>query len=137
MPRGSLTVVHQRSVAQLTQPGERLPSLLGMLEAFRLPQTGDGSAFESLGTKSMKAFNAQVVDDPDVKYYSWGASFEPGLLDTFKWPHSVILAKEGPNDGLVSVQSAQWGEYRGTLLDVNHLDLYVILVYGCCGVETW
>ena len=73
----------------------------------------------------MKAFNAQVVDDPEVKYYSWGASFEPGLLDTFKWPHSVILAKEGPNDGLVSVQSAKWGEYRGTLLDVNHLDLCV------------
>lgn len=42
---------------------------------------------------------------------------------TFRWPHSVILAKEGPNDGLVSVQSAQWGEYRGTLLGVNHLDL--------------
>lgn len=102
---------------------DRLPSLLGILESFRLPQSGDGSAFASLGTRAMKEFNAQVVDNPDVRYYSWGASFEPGLLDTFKWPHSVILAKEGPNDGLVSVQSAKWGEYRGTLLDVNHLDL--------------
>lgn len=103
--------------------GDRLPSLLSLLETLRLPQSGDGSAFASLGTKSMKEFNAQVVDQPDVQYFSWGAAFDPGLLDTFKWPHGVILSKEGPNDGLVSVQSAQWGEYRGTLLGVNHLDL--------------
>lgn len=25
-----------------------------------------------------------------------------------RWPHSVILEKEGPNDGLVSVESAKW-----------------------------
>jgi triacylglycerol lipase len=30
---------------------------------------------------------------------------------------------EGPNDGLVSVESAKWGEYKGTLVDVSHLDL--------------
>ena len=51
----------------------------------------------------------------------------------------MILEKEGPNDGLVSVRSAQWvcsyyhpnhgplnslqGKYLGTLEDVNHLDL--------------
>lgn len=37
--------------------------------------------------------------------------------------HGVVLEKEGPNDGLVSVSSAQWGTYLGTLTDVNHLDL--------------
>jgi len=102
---------------------ERLPSLLSLLETMRLPQSGDGTAFEALGTKAMKEFNSTVVNRDDVDYFSWGASFEPGLLDTFRWPHSVILAKEGPNDGLVSVESAKWGEYRGTLLGVNHLDL--------------
>ena len=102
---------------------ERLPSLLSLMELLRLPQSGDGTAFEALGTSKMKEFNAQVLDKEGVKYYSWGASFDPGLLDTFRWPHSVILAKEGPNDGLVSVESAKWGEYRGTLLGVNHLDL--------------
>ncbi|RSH94528.1 hypothetical protein EHS25_004332 [Saitozyma podzolica] len=102
---------------------DNLPSLLSLVETLRLPQTGDGSAFSALGTRSMKDFNTEIIDLDDVKYYSWGASFEPGLLDTFKWPHSVILAKEGPNDGLVSVHSAKWGEYRGTLLGVNHLDL--------------
>lgn len=40
-----------------------------------------------------------------------------------RYPHSIIYTKEGSNDGLVSVQSAQWGTYLGTLKDVNHLDL--------------
>lgn len=88
-----------------------------------LPDSGDGSAFNALVTRSMKEFNAEIVNDDDVKYFSWGASYEPGLLDTFRWSHSVIMSKEGPNDGLVSVQSAKWGEYRGTLLGVNHVDL--------------
>ncbi len=35
----------------------------------------------------------------------------------------MIAEKEGPNDGLVSVHSAQHGEYQGTLEGVNHLDL--------------
>ncbi|WVN90509.1 uncharacterized protein L203_105745 [Cryptococcus depauperatus CBS 7841] len=100
-----------------------LPSLLGLLEAMRLPHSGDGTAFSALRTNTMKEFNMEVVDDPDVKYYSWGAQFDPGLFDTFKYPHSVIYAKEGSNDGLVSVHSAMWGEYRGTLVGVNHLDL--------------
>ncbi|KAJ3519516.1 hypothetical protein NM208_g14097 [Fusarium decemcellulare] len=30
---------------------------------------------------------------------------------------------EGPNDGLVSVESSHWGTYKGTLLGVSHLDL--------------
>lgn len=25
-----------------------------------------------------------------------------------RWPHSVVLEKEGPNDGLVSIQSSKW-----------------------------
>lgn len=32
-------------------------------------------------------------------------------------------ATAGANDGLVSVESAKWGDYRATLHNVNHLDL--------------
>ncbi|KAG1884162.1 hypothetical protein F4604DRAFT_1677297 [Suillus subluteus] len=46
-----------------------------------------------------------------------------GLIDTRKWPHSVILEKEGTNDWLVSVESAKWGTYLGTFSPVNHHDL--------------
>lgn len=102
---------------------ERLGQLLGIMQAMDLPNSGDGAAFTALGTRAMKMFNTEVIDREDIKYYSWGASFEAGLFDTFRWPWSVIYAKEGPNDGMVSVSSAKWGEYRGTLLGVNHLDL--------------
>jgi len=84
---------------------------------------GDGSAFSCLTLAAMREFNDLTPDAPGVKYFSWGAVYNPGLIDTWKWSHSVILGKEGPNDGLVSVESAKWGTYLGTLRDVNHLDL--------------
>lgn len=33
------------------------------------------------------------------------------------------MLREGPNDGLVSVNSARWGTYEGTLVGVNHLGI--------------
>ncbi|KAI0720015.1 Alpha/Beta hydrolase protein [Cerioporus squamosus] len=101
---------------------ERMPSVLSLLEL--LPNGGgDGKAFEFLTIENMRKFNEATPDVPGVHYFSWGAVYEPGLIDTWKWPHSVVLEKEGPNDGLVSLQSAKWGTYLGTLEGVNHLDL--------------
>ncbi|THV06023.1 alpha/beta-hydrolase [Dendrothele bispora CBS 962.96] len=101
---------------------QRMPSFLQFLDL--LPNGGgDGKAFECLTIESMRKFNENVPDVPGVKYFSWGAIYNPGFVDTWKWPHSVVLDKEGPNDGLVSVKSAMWGKYLGTLQDVNHLDL--------------
>ncbi len=70
--------------------GDRLPLWLALLDVLKLPNQGDGAAFQSLGTETMKKFNEDVQDDPTVKYYSWGATFDPGLLDTFRWPHSWV-----------------------------------------------
>ncbi|KAF9270028.1 alpha/beta-hydrolase [Marasmius fiardii PR-910] len=101
---------------------ERMSSFVQLLDL--LPNGGgDGTAFECLTVESMRKFNEEVPDVEGVKYFSWGAVYEPGLIDTWKWPHGVILEKEGPNDGLVSVESAKWGKYLGTLEGVNHLDL--------------
>ncbi|ESK98102.1 triacylglycerol lipase [Moniliophthora roreri MCA 2997] len=101
---------------------ERMPSFIQLLDL--LPNGGgDGKAFECLTVESMRKFNEQVPDVEGVKYFSWGAVYDPGFVDTWKWPHSIILEKEGPNDGLVSVDSAKWGKYLGTLEGVNHLDL--------------
>ncbi|KAF5385141.1 hypothetical protein D9615_001364 [Tricholomella constricta] len=100
----------------------RMPSILSLLDL--LPNGGgDGKAFESLTLESMRKFNEDTLDVHGVRYFSWGAVYEPGLIDTWKWPHSVIMEKEGPNDGLVSVESSKWGTYLGTLSHVNHLDL--------------
>lgn len=32
----------------------------------------------------MRKFNDDTPDVKGVKYYSWGAVFEPGILDTFR-----------------------------------------------------
>ena len=86
---------------------DRLPQVLFLLDL--LPNGGgDGKAFEFLTRESMHNFNQQTPDMEGVKYFSWGAVYDPGLIDTWKYPHSVILEQEGPNDGLVSVESAKW-----------------------------
>ncbi|KAF7339626.1 hypothetical protein MSAN_02177300 [Mycena sanguinolenta] len=100
----------------------RMPSVLSLLE-FLPNGGGDGKAFECLTIDSMRKFNEETPDDPTVRYFSWGATYEPGLIDTWKWPHSVVLEHEGENDGLVSVASAKWGTYLGTLQGVSHLNL--------------
>lgn len=85
----------------------RMPGFLSLLDL--LPNGGgDGKAFDSLTLDSMRKFNEEVRNVEGVKYFSWGAVYEPGFVDTWKWPHGVILEKEGPNDGLVSVESAKW-----------------------------
>ncbi|CAK5279994.1 unnamed protein product [Mycena citricolor] len=71
----------------------------------------------------MRKFNEETPDVPGVRYFSYGATYDPGFIDTWKWPHSVILEQEGENDGLVSVNSAKWGTYLGTITGVSHLNL--------------
>jgi triacylglycerol lipase len=70
-------------------------------------------------------FNSSTPDLPSVKYYSFGAAVEqpPPALSPFRRSWSVVREKEGENDGLVSVGSSRWGEYKGTLMGVSHLDL--------------
>ncbi|KAJ7293400.1 Alpha/Beta hydrolase protein [Mycena rebaudengoi] len=118
--RGSSFADHFLSTVGRT----RMPcaSVLSLLDL--LPNGGgDGKAFESLTIESMRKFNEETPDVKGVQYFSWGATYEPGLIDTWKWPHSVILEQEGENDGLVSVASSKWGTYLGTLSGVNHLNL--------------
>jgi triacylglycerol lipase len=51
---------------------------------------GDGKAFDSLTVESMRKFNEETPDVEGVKYFSWGAVFEPGLLDAFKYVVTVV-----------------------------------------------
>ncbi|TWU71176.1 hypothetical protein ED733_000537 [Metarhizium rileyi] len=98
-----------------------LPRLYRLLEHAGL-STG---AFAQLTTSYMEdEFNPAAQDDPDVRYFSYGAVMAPPpLLSPFRIPKRIIDEAEGVNDGLVSVQSARWGAYQGTLVGVNHLDL--------------
>jgi triacylglycerol lipase len=84
----------------------------------------------------MDHFNPTVPDDPATRYFSFGASMvptkgdtdddnmvTPAILSPFRLTWGELRREEGPNDGLVSVGSARWGEDRGTLVGVSHLDL--------------
>jgi triacylglycerol lipase len=97
-----------------------LPRIYRLLSRFKV----DYGAFSQLTTPYMRdKFNRVVPNHPDVKYFSYGASATPHLFSVFRMSHDLMNVIEGPNDGLVSVRSAKWGEYRGTLMGVTHLDL--------------
>ena len=71
-------------------------------------------------------FNLKTPDREGVAYFSYGASITPALWSTFRRSHRIVEVEEGPNDGLVSVASSRWGGekgYKGTLINVSHLDL--------------
>ncbi|KAG9244763.1 Alpha/Beta hydrolase protein [Calycina marina] len=81
-------------------------------------------AFTQLTTSYMNEdFNPKTPDLPGVRYFSYGAMARPKVWSAFYGPQKVVERTEGSNDGLVSVESARWGMYKGTLVDVTHLDL--------------
>lgn len=84
----------------------------------------DTGAFAQLTRGFMEdTFNPVTPNDPQVRYFSYGAAAQPHILSVFRLSHDLMEVIEGPNDGLVSVASSRWGEYKGTLMGVTHLDL--------------
>jgi len=63
------------------------------------------------------------LTDSCARYYSYGATSDPHFWSMFRQSHRIIQRLEGPNDGLVSVESSKWGTYKGTLQGVSHLDM--------------
>lgn len=99
---------------------QRLPRLYKAMKNIGL-ETG---AFSQLTTSYMQdIFNPACPDVEGVSYYSYGALAKPGLFSPFRKSHNIIWEREGPNDGLVSVQSAKHGIYKGTLIGPTHLDI--------------
>ncbi|CDO92778.1 unnamed protein product [Kluyveromyces dobzhanskii CBS 2104] len=82
-------------------------------------------AFYQLTTDYCSKFNKTTPNDPHVAYFSYGACFTPSWYNMFYMPWGVISNLSGgvPNDGMVSIESAQWGKYMGTLDNVDHSDL--------------
>ncbi|KAM3509298.1 hypothetical protein MY11210_006391 [Beauveria gryllotalpidicola] len=111
----------------LVEADSRAPIHLPQLYAL-LGRAGLGTeAFGQLTTRYMtRTFNPATPDAAGVRYFSYGADMKraPARMSVFRRPWRVMQdAGEGPNDGLVSVASSRWGEYRGTLVGVRHMDL--------------
>jgi triacylglycerol lipase len=68
-------------------------------------------AFYDLTTESCRAFNEAVPNASKVRYFAVAGRCSIAWLGP-QWliPHEIVRRAEGPNDGLVSVASATWGE---------------------------
>lgn len=70
-----------------------------------------------------ETFNPGVPDHPSVKYWSYGGragkDTDVPLNPFFHLLNRVIYEQEGVNDGFVSVDSARWGTFLGTV-DADH-----------------
>lgn len=91
---------------------ERMLALLGVTTA----------GLRDLATAACARFNATVADSPTVRYFSIGSFKAVSALHPLYPSYRVVLAAEGRNDGLVSLRSARWGAYLGSLADTDHLD---------------
>lgn len=97
----------------------------------------DSPAYANLSTEYLEhVFNPRTPDDPSVRYFSvggraprlnvWHPLWLPKLVvdgweerERERKPNDKDVSGWG-NDGLVTVRSARWGEYLGTLHDADH-----------------
>jgi triacylglycerol lipase len=80
-------------------------------------------AFYDLTTEACRAFNETVPDVPGVRYFSVAGRYN-AVWRSPEWhlPHHIVLRAEGPNDGVVSLASATYGE-RCDIWEGDHLSL--------------
>lgn len=90
---------------------------LPLLEAMGL----DTSGLRDLTTDACRNFNRQMPDARGVKYFSISTACPMHCVPTFLAPAYWLLRhKQGENDTMVPVSSAQWGDHLGTW-PVHHL----------------
>jgi len=94
---------------------QRVPLLLA-LEAFGVNVDG----FRDCRTDICRTFNERTPDAPGVRYFSYTAAVPSSRVSPLlRRAWNILTPAEGPNDGLVSVRSATWGEVLG-MLSVDH-----------------
>lgn len=84
--------------------------------------------FLSFSAKNAELFNRRTPDSPDVYYQSYAFVMKNPFSDIFMLiPNLIVGIFDGENDGLLSPESARWGEFRGvfsgnTLRGISHCD---------------
>jgi triacylglycerol lipase len=73
-----------------------------------------GNAYSLTRDYMKNTFNKQVQNVSGIYYQSW-ATQKTGLtadivMEPLWW---IMTALEGPSDGVVSIESAKWGNFRG------------------------
>lgn len=74
------------------------------------------TATRQFSTVTSEEFNRKVPNMPGVYYQSYMTRMKSFLGDSLlSLPYLMIKSLEGQNDGLVSVESSKWGEFRGII----------------------
>ena len=110
---------HVRSLTTIATPHRGSPvadwaiSRTQQIGIFKMLQWSsmDTQAFLDLRTTECAAFNEKNPDAEGIKYLSVaGEPKRKHTLRALRMCHDIVFEAEGSNDGLVSSQSARWGE---------------------------
>lgn len=116
-------------------PGsDRMLRLIGFFVCRQAKRGGDRDPDFSIALwqttqKACAAFDRSAPDDRCVYCQSYASRMRFSLSDTSMWLQNAIMRYHGgDNDGIVCVESAKWGVYRGllvsnTLRGVSHIDV--------------
>jgi triacylglycerol lipase len=89
----------------------RVPLLLA-LEAVGVSFEG----FRDCRPGACAALNKLAPDAPGVRYFSYAGDVpQSKVTPVLRRAWTILTAAEGPNDAMVSVKSARWGEFLGTV----------------------
>ena len=97
---------------------KRLNALFSLFNTMLLVDGGDrpedNKVYDCLTADYMQVFNDFVKDEDSVYYQSYAFDMKGRYADpAMSLFYYRIKSIEGDNDGLVSVESAKWGEFRG------------------------
>ena len=89
------------------------------------------SACQQLTTVQSEHFNREILNSDKVYYQSYASYMKKSYSDMILFvPHTIVKIFDGDCDGIVSVDSSKWGEFRGIIQGtgervrgVSHSDL--------------
>jgi triacylglycerol lipase len=112
----------------------------GLIDLFSRGILGDSSpdayrvALE-LRTGECALFNERNPDDGRVYYRSYASVLDGRLpMPPYTLTQKLLYEREGDNDGLVSVSSARWGDFRGVVgadkgLSISHNGMHDLRLF--------
>ncbi len=112
----------------------RLVNIYGRLMGDKRPDSMRAAV--QLTRLSMENFNKDVPDVPEVYYQSYASHVNrsyPSVL--WRSLAGILHPLDGNNDGLVSIESSKWGEYRGLITSekypsISHGDMIGLIQFG-------
>jgi hypothetical protein len=124
MEADTIPLTENAEISQLTPLIEKTIARLKPILPRVMPVL-DVPAYSNLTTTFCKqTFNPMTPNDPNVLYQSYAARLaNPPLIHPLRIPWEVIKETEGPNDGLVSITSAKWGDFLGIVDNVDHWEM--------------